>query len=87
MPLPSVVVVASVFPVLEPVRMTVARCRGVRVALAGWANPITSRARAARRAPAGMWRCQPDRRGATDASMPTLVKRTTSLRRARWTKR
>ena len=72
---------ATMEPETSRVRMTVARWRGVRRARAGWAKPTTSRPRAPRRAAAGMWRCQPERRGATEASMSTLVKRTTSRRR------
>ena len=74
---------AIIEPEVSSTRMTVARWRGVRMACAGWAKPTINSTRAAMRAAVGRWRCQPGRRGATDASMPTLVKRTAVFCRAR----
>ena len=55
--------------------MIVPRSFGTRVVCAGRATPITSRTRAATSPTAERWRCQPGRRGATDASRSTLVNR------------
>src|SRR5207245_1120027 len=58
------------------------RCR-VGAVRAGWAKATTSRTRPRNTPAAGTWRCHPGRRGATDANMSTLVKRTTTFCRAR----
>ena len=65
--------------------MIVARSFAVRIAIAGWANANVRRIRDSARAPAGTWRCQPERFGATESSRSTLVKRRTWVCRRRWT--
>ena len=60
------------------------RCRAAAATFfvrVGRAKPSTSAATAASISTAETWRCQPGRRGATDASRSTLVKRSAYLRR------